>query len=209
MDGQTRRMPWWRSWPVLGGLGLLALAAVSLSVTYPGHLAAALPYLGLLACPLMHLVMCSGMKKGSSCDKPGDQKQCDGVSGRPCRAPHPSGRGGCRGKSPEARSRGRFPPAPMPNSGGEECGAGAWKGRSSMRSRGPWMRANTMLPNISCAPSRLSRRMGCSVHPWARHTHALLDMALVPVLGAKIIENAGVANTGRQTCWPAPLTSSY
>ncbi|UEM21315.1 DUF2933 domain-containing protein [Skermanella mucosa] len=68
-------MPWWRSWPGISGLGLLALAALFLSVTYPGQLTTALPYLGLLACPLMHLVMCSGMKgKGSSCDRPGNEK---------------------------------------------------------------------------------------------------------------------------------------
>lgn len=76
MDGQTRRMPWWRGWPGISALGLLALAALYLSVTYPGHVVTVLPYLALLACPLMMLVMCSGMKKGegSSCDKPNDQK---------------------------------------------------------------------------------------------------------------------------------------
>lgn len=76
MNGQTHRVPWWRSWPGIGGLGLLALAALYLSVTYPAHVVTVLPYLALLACPLMMLVMCSAMKKGegSSCDKPNDRK---------------------------------------------------------------------------------------------------------------------------------------
>ena len=75
MDGQIRQMLWWRSWLGISGLGFLALAALFLSVTYPGYLTIALPYLGLLACPLMHLVMCSSMTdKKSSCDKPGNEK---------------------------------------------------------------------------------------------------------------------------------------
>ena len=63
------------TWPKRTALAV-ALAALCLSVTYPGHVVTVLPYLALLACPLMMLVMCSAMKKGegSSCDKPNDRK---------------------------------------------------------------------------------------------------------------------------------------
>ncbi|KAA0686153.1 MULTISPECIES: DUF2933 domain-containing protein [Azospirillum] len=75
VEEQVKRMPWWRSWPAIGGFGVATTAAVYLSTAYPDQLLSALPYLGLLACPVMHLVMCSGMKgKGSSCHKSDGQK---------------------------------------------------------------------------------------------------------------------------------------
>lgn len=46
----------------LGWVGTLALAALGiyLFTSHSGHIAAALPYLLLLACPLMHLFMHGG-----------------------------------------------------------------------------------------------------------------------------------------------------
>jgi hypothetical protein len=57
--GQTRE-PWWRSsiWTV--ALGFAALISFYLLTEHTAHVFGALPYLLLLACPLMHLFMHHG-----------------------------------------------------------------------------------------------------------------------------------------------------
>lgn len=76
MDGQIRA-PWWRTWIGIGGLGLLALTGVYLSMAHTDRVLAALPYLAVLACPLMHLLMgCTHGKDGKACQskKPDEPK---------------------------------------------------------------------------------------------------------------------------------------
>jgi hypothetical protein len=71
MDTHTRqsftdereRLPWWRTRSGLVLLGFLAIGAYFLVTEHRAHLALALPYLPwllLLACPLMHLFMHGG-----------------------------------------------------------------------------------------------------------------------------------------------------
>ena len=47
--------PWWRTRAGIATLGFLAVAAFYLLTEHTAHVFGALPYLLLLACPLMHL----------------------------------------------------------------------------------------------------------------------------------------------------------
>ncbi|MBM3600840.1 MAG: DUF2933 domain-containing protein [Alphaproteobacteria bacterium] len=49
--------PWWWSKSLLVILGFLAIAAFFVMTEHRAHLYGAVPYLLLLACPLMHLFM--------------------------------------------------------------------------------------------------------------------------------------------------------
>jgi hypothetical protein len=55
MDGQTQ-MPWWRTPFGLAVCGFLAIAAFFLLTEHTAHVFGILPYLLLLACPLMHFM---------------------------------------------------------------------------------------------------------------------------------------------------------
>ena len=49
--------PWWRSPIGKAGIGLAALLVFYMLTEHTAHVFGVLPYLLLLACPLMHLVM--------------------------------------------------------------------------------------------------------------------------------------------------------
>jgi len=59
MDDQLHT-PWWRRRNTLILLGLFLIVGILLLTGHQAHLAAALPFLFLLACPLMHLFMPHG-----------------------------------------------------------------------------------------------------------------------------------------------------
>jgi hypothetical protein len=52
--------PWWRSRAGLALVGFLVIAGYFLVTEHRAHVAGALPWLLLLACPLMHLFMHHG-----------------------------------------------------------------------------------------------------------------------------------------------------
>jgi hypothetical protein len=56
--------PWWRSRSGIVLLGFLAVAAFFLLTEHTAHVFGALPWLLLLACPLMHLFMHGGHGHG-------------------------------------------------------------------------------------------------------------------------------------------------
>jgi hypothetical protein len=56
--------PWWRSRSGIALLGFLAVAAFFLLTEHRAHVFGALPWLLLLACPLMHLFMHGGHGHG-------------------------------------------------------------------------------------------------------------------------------------------------
>lgn len=58
------RMPWYRTWAGLAGLGTVAAAALYLSLHHADHVLDALPLAVLLLCPLMHLFMHGGHGHG-------------------------------------------------------------------------------------------------------------------------------------------------
>ena len=55
MDGETRT-PWWRTPFGLAACGFLIVAAFFLLTEHTAHVFGILPYLLLLACPLMHFM---------------------------------------------------------------------------------------------------------------------------------------------------------
>ena len=57
-------IPWWRSRSGIVLLGFLAVAAFFLLTEHTAHVFGALPWLLLLACPLMHLFMHGGHGHG-------------------------------------------------------------------------------------------------------------------------------------------------
>jgi hypothetical protein len=79
--GQERAMntesqlPWWQTKMGMVLIGFLAVAGFFIATEHTAHLYGALPYLLLLACPLMHLFMHGGHghhgshQAGSSGDK--------------------------------------------------------------------------------------------------------------------------------------------
>ncbi len=56
----SARLPWYRTWAGIAGLGAVALVALYLSLFHVTHVLDALPFVLLLACPLMHLFMHGG-----------------------------------------------------------------------------------------------------------------------------------------------------
>ena len=72
--------PWWRSRSGIVLLGFLAVAAFFLLTEHTAHVFGALPWLLLLACPLMHLFMHGGH---------GGHAGHGGGSGRPDRGGSP------------------------------------------------------------------------------------------------------------------------
>lgn len=59
-------IPWWRRPASLVLCGFLALAGFLLITEHGAHVFGALPYLLLLACPLMHLFMHRGHRHGGA-----------------------------------------------------------------------------------------------------------------------------------------------
>lgn len=58
--GVTRTPPWWRRCAGVAMIGFALVAAFYLLREHWGHTFGALPYLLLLACPLMHFLMHRG-----------------------------------------------------------------------------------------------------------------------------------------------------
>ena len=70
----THRKPWWRDRSNLVLAGFLIVAGYFLATEHTAHLLGALPWLLLLACPLMHLFMHhghGGHKRGGGSDDGG------------------------------------------------------------------------------------------------------------------------------------------
>lgn len=69
------QLPWWQTKMGMVLIGFLAVAGFFIATEHTAHLYGALPYLLLLACPLMHLFMHGGHghhgshQAGSSGDK--------------------------------------------------------------------------------------------------------------------------------------------
>jgi len=63
-DDATR--PWWRTPSGVAILGFVLVGAFYLLREHYGHVLGALPYLLLLGCPLMHLLMHRGHGQGHS-----------------------------------------------------------------------------------------------------------------------------------------------
>ena len=70
--GARPRAPFWRSRSGLTLCGLLVIAGVMLLTGHEAHLLGALPFLLILACPLMHLFMHHGHSGHSGSDNGGD-----------------------------------------------------------------------------------------------------------------------------------------
>lgn len=72
----TSNSPWWRSPAKWVLCGFLAVAAFFLVTEHAAHVLGALPYLLLLACPLMHLFMHHGHhhQHGDDDDLPHDRR---------------------------------------------------------------------------------------------------------------------------------------
>jgi hypothetical protein len=64
-------LPWWRTKTGMVLVGFLAIAGFFIATEHTAHLYGALPYLFLLACPLMHLFMHHG-HGGHDHDRHGD-----------------------------------------------------------------------------------------------------------------------------------------
>ncbi|MEA1672026.1 DUF2933 domain-containing protein [Nitrospirillum sp. BR 11163] len=60
MDHMTENAPWWKTRTGIVLLGFAAVAAFFLFTEHRAHVFGLLPYLLLLACPLMHLFMHHG-----------------------------------------------------------------------------------------------------------------------------------------------------
>lgn len=58
------RMPWYRTWTGLAGLGAVAAVALHLSLHHVTHVRDALPVVLLLLCPLMHVFLHGGQGHG-------------------------------------------------------------------------------------------------------------------------------------------------
>ncbi len=63
-DEQQGQTPWWRTRSGIVALCFLAIVAFFLFTEHRAHVFGALPYLLLLACPLMHLLMHHGHHGG-------------------------------------------------------------------------------------------------------------------------------------------------
>lgn len=59
MNAEPQR-PWWQTKMGMALIGFLAVAGFFIATEHTAHLYGALPYLLLLACPLMHLFMHGG-----------------------------------------------------------------------------------------------------------------------------------------------------
>jgi hypothetical protein len=79
--------PWWRSRSGIVPLGFLAVAAFFLLTEHTAHVFGALPWLLLLACPLMHLFMHGGHGHGGHGH--GGHGGRSGDAGRPDRGGSP------------------------------------------------------------------------------------------------------------------------
>jgi hypothetical protein len=79
--------PWWRSRSGIVLLGFLAVAAFFLLTEHTAHVFGALPWLLLLACPLMHLFMHGGHGHGGHGH--GGHGGRSGDAGRPDRGGSP------------------------------------------------------------------------------------------------------------------------
>jgi hypothetical protein len=79
--------PWWRSRVGLATLSLLVVAAFYLLTEHTAHVFGALPYLLLLACPLMHFFHHGGHSHGphGGSERPGGEERTDGEASRPAR----------------------------------------------------------------------------------------------------------------------------
>jgi hypothetical protein len=64
VDATGRGTPWWRSKAGIVLLGFLAVAGFFLVTEHTAHVFGALPWLLVLACPLMHLFMHGGHGHG-------------------------------------------------------------------------------------------------------------------------------------------------
>ena len=60
MEMENASPRWWRTTAGIVAIWLAAIVAVYLLAEHFGHVFAALPYLLLLACPLMHVMMHRG-----------------------------------------------------------------------------------------------------------------------------------------------------
>lgn len=72
--GDHTHVPWWRTRTGFVLLGFLAIAGYFVVTEHRAHAVAALPYLLLLACPLMH------MFHGHGGHKHGDEKGKDAMT---------------------------------------------------------------------------------------------------------------------------------
>lgn len=68
---QHAQVPWWRSRGALVLLGFLLISAFFLFSEHRAHFFGVLPYLLLLACPLLHLFMHHGGDHGDDGGRPG------------------------------------------------------------------------------------------------------------------------------------------
>jgi hypothetical protein len=78
MNHDQQEQPWWRSPTGIVALGFGIIAAFFLVTEHAAHLFGVLPWLLLLACPLMHLFMHhghggDGHSRGSTRDRETDQ----------------------------------------------------------------------------------------------------------------------------------------
>lgn len=72
-EGHARpRVPLWRNRTSLALCGVLVIAAIVLLTGHTAHLLGALPFLLILACPLLHLFMHHGHGGHSQSDNGGD-----------------------------------------------------------------------------------------------------------------------------------------
>jgi len=71
MQHEHQTQPWWRSPTGIVCLGFLAVGAFFLLTEHTAHVFGVLPYLLILACPLMHLFMHHG--HGGGHNHSGDQ----------------------------------------------------------------------------------------------------------------------------------------
>lgn len=74
---QLRAQPFWRSRYAIGLLVMGAVAAYFLLSEHRAHFIGALPYLLLLACPLMHIFMHGGHGSGHGDHGGGDKPGAD------------------------------------------------------------------------------------------------------------------------------------
>lgn len=61
---ENTQAPWWRTAPGVTVLGLALVGIFYVLREHYGHVLGALPYLVLLACPVMHLLMHRGHRHG-------------------------------------------------------------------------------------------------------------------------------------------------
>ena len=81
MNNENREQPWWRTPIALVTCGFIIVAGFFLLTEHAAHVFGVLPYLLILACPLMHLFMHHGHHGGHG-QAPRSQPDEDGEASR-------------------------------------------------------------------------------------------------------------------------------